>query len=128
MFIKENWPTVLVALLGAIGTFRKELFSLIFIKQKRQESAVNVKGSEVNIQSTNLDNLDKTIGLYKKIIDDIIPRYEAELKEYKEELTYYRKELEKYRLSVSQRDKEIVLLHKEINDLKVDIIKLKSRK
>lgn len=120
MFLRENWPTILIGVLGAIGTFRKELLSALTIKQK-------IKESEVGIESSNLDNLSKTMELYKKLIDDIIPRYEAELKEYKEELTYYRKALEKYRNQINERDREIVILHKEINDLKVEIVKLKNK-
>lgn len=120
MFLIENWDTVVVAIVGAIGTFRKELHSLITMRQ-------SIKESEAGIESTSLDNLSKTMELYKKLIDDIIPRYEAELKEYKEELNYYKAQLEKYREDIRSRDKEIVSLHKEINDLKVEIIKIKGK-
>jgi uncharacterized coiled-coil DUF342 family protein len=119
MWITENWELVAAITAGAIGTFRKELQAVLTFKQQERQS-------NVTVESGNLDNLSKTMDLYRRLIDDIIPRYEAELKEYKEELKYYKGELEKYRGEIKERDKEIVSLHREINDLKVEIIKLKA--
>lgn len=115
-FITENWKWlqwVLTSTAIAIAWFKDTIF-----KQKDQD--VSIEAKEAQIQSINIQNLAKTMDVYKAILDDIVPRYEQHLQDYKIQLKFYREQLEKYRVELKERDREIVILHKELNELKAE--------
>ena len=110
-FFIENWQILVGIIAGAIGWFKTTIFQSL--------NWQNTKAAgKASVYSTNIENLAKTLEIYKELLDDILSRYELELKEYKDELKYYRAELEKYRLIIKEREKTIVSLEKEISILK----------
>lgn len=111
-FLMQNWQWIATSIGIAIAWFRKE----IGLTSSRKQSKA---ASDADVSTVNLQNLSRALELYKGMIDDLVPRYEDQLAAYRVELNRYRDQLEQYRVELKERDREIVILHKEISNLNI---------
>jgi len=118
-FFIEHYQWILTSIAFVVAWFRKEITNTF--KRKVEEDK-----TEANINSVNIENLSKSLEIYKNLFDDIVPRYEDQLGSYRIQLNRYHDQLEKYRKELKERDIEIVSLHKEINELRSRIIQIEK--
>lgn len=111
-FLMQNWQWIATSIGIAIAWFRKEIG---LTSSRKQSKAAN----DADVSTVNLQNLSRALELYKGMIDDLVPRYEDQLAAYRVELNRYRDQLEQYRVELKERDREIVILHKEISNLNI---------
>lgn len=90
--ITEHWYAI-GATIGMVLVWFKDNITKLLSFNKNQQL------KQENIDNVHLNNLEETFELYKKIIDDLVNRYEAKVVELKEEISDLKKrikELEKF--------------------------------
>lgn len=119
--IIDNLQWLGTSLAIIVAWFRREIKES-FVRKSEE------KKNDVDIQGINIENIARSVEVYKKIIDDIVPRYETQLKDYREQLKDYSLKLDEYRKELKERDREIISLHKEVNELRSRVLFLEKNK
>jgi hypothetical protein len=103
-----------------VGLFSKQLADKFRLVTERKKINADVQG-------INIENIAKSVDLYKRLIDDIVPRYESQLTDYRAQLKEYNIKIDEYRNELKERDQEIVILHKELSEVTSRVLYLEKR-
>ena len=105
---------IILAALGVVST-------VIGFKYGKRKNAAEAKDIEEGAKSTAIDNEIKLSEYYKKMLDDVAPRYQSRLKEFEQTVAVreklYKEEIVLLRRKNKILESEIAVKNKRIKEL-----------
>lgn len=116
-----------------VGGIASTVTALITIKSTRRSAAANAKGQEEEAESKAIDNEEKRLSLYNKLIDDLNNRLESmmakqtKIENENEEAFEANKQLKKQYKELESKYKELESKYKLLENKYNDLLKKLSK-